>query len=41
MNGCTSCSHLGLCLGNQKLIDEQLVRIPGAADLDWLDRFSE
>ena len=41
MNGCTNCSHLGLCLDNQKLIDDQLVRQPGAADLDWLDRFAE
>jgi hypothetical protein len=41
MNGCMSCSHLGLCLDNQKLIDDQLVRQPGAADLDWLDRFAE
>jgi hypothetical protein len=36
-NGCTSCAHLGLCLGNQPLIDEQLTRQPGASDLDWLE----
>ena len=36
-NGCTSCAHLGLCLGNQKLIDTNLIRRPGASDLDWLD----
>ena len=36
-NGCTSCAHLGLCLGNQKLIDTNLIRRPGANDLDWLD----
>lgn len=36
-NGCTSCAHLGLCLGNQKLIDTNLIRRPGAGDLDWLD----
>jgi hypothetical protein len=36
-NGCVSCSHLGLCLGNQKLIDSNLIRTPGAHDLAWLD----
>lgn len=37
MNGCTSCAHLGLCLGTQPLIDSKLLRQPGASDLDWLD----
>lgn len=37
MNGCTSCAHLGLCLGNQTLIETQLTRQPGASDLDWLE----
>jgi PD-(D/E)XK nuclease superfamily len=37
MNGCTSCAHLGLCLANQPLIDQQLTRRPGASDLDWLE----
>ena len=36
-NGCMSCSHLGLCLENQQLIDKNLIRRPGASDLDWLD----
>ncbi len=36
-NGCVSCSHLGLCLHNQELIDSTLIRIPGAHDLAWLD----
>ena len=36
-NGCLSCSHLGLCLGDQKLIDSVLIRTPGANDLAWLD----
>ena len=36
-NGCVSCSHLGLCLNNQPLIDANLVRRPGAIDLDWLN----
>ena len=35
-NGCLSCAHLGLCLNNQPLIDANLIRQPGAADLDWL-----
>ncbi len=36
-NGCVSCPYLGLCLGNQQLVDAKLVRQPGASDLDWLD----
>ena len=41
MNGCTTCSHLGLCLGSQHLIDSKLIRSAGASDLDWLDQFEE
>jgi hypothetical protein len=36
-NGCTSCSHIGLCLDNQKLIDLNLIRTSGGNDLAWLD----
>ncbi len=36
-NGCVSCSHLGLCLGNEQLIAAKLIRKAGASDLDWLD----
>jgi hypothetical protein len=36
-NGCTSCSHLGLCLNDKKMVDLNLIRRPGASDLDWLD----
>jgi len=36
-NGCVSCPHLGLCLDNQQLIEANLIRRPGASDLDWLD----
>jgi hypothetical protein len=36
-NGCLSCSHLGLCLNNQQLVDANLIRKAGASDLDWLD----
>ncbi len=41
MNGCTSCAHLGLCLGSQPLVDSKLIRRPGASALDWLDQFEE
>ena len=36
-NGCVSCCHLGLCLGNEAMIQAKLIRQPGATDLDWLD----
>ena len=36
-NGCVSCPFLGLCLGDQQLIDAKLIRRPGASDLDWLN----
>ena len=36
-NGCISCPHLGLCLGNQQLIESKLIRRPGASDFDWLN----
>jgi PD-(D/E)XK nuclease superfamily protein len=36
-NGCLSCAHLGLCLNNRQLIDANLIRRPGASDLDWVD----
>ena len=41
MNGCTSCAQLGLCVGNQRLIDTQLIRRAGASDLDWLDQLED
>ena len=41
MNGCTSCSHLGLCLNNQQLIESGLIRRPGAHELDWLDQLAD
>ena len=40
-NDCVSCSHLGLCLNDQQLIDVNLVRKPGASDLDWLDELAD
>src|SRR6202008_1359960 len=36
-NGRLSWSHLGLCLDDQKLIDSNLIRTPGASNLAWLD----
>ena len=39
-NGCMSCPYLGLCLGNQTLIDAKLLRKPGAEERDWLDQLS-
>jgi hypothetical protein len=36
-NGCTRCSHIGLCLDDHKLIDANLIRTSGGNDLAWLD----
>jgi hypothetical protein len=36
-NGCVSCSHLGLCLDRPDLVTANLIRKPGANNLDWLD----
>jgi len=41
MNGCTSCSNLGLCLESQQFVDSNLVRRPAASDLDWLDHLTD
>ena len=40
-NGCVSCAHLGLCLGNEPLVSSKLIRQPGASDLDWLNVLDE
>jgi PD-(D/E)XK nuclease superfamily len=40
-NGCVSCPNLGLCLGDQRLIDANLIRTPGANDLAWLDELMD
>lgn len=37
-NACVSCTHLGMCLKNQRLIDSHLIRRPGAAAIDWLEQ---
>ena len=36
-NRCMSCSHLGLCLGNQELIAANLIRTAEVDNLAWLD----
>lgn len=38
-NGCTTCSHVGLCLADKSLIDRKLTRREGM-DLDWLDELA-
>jgi hypothetical protein len=40
-SGCVSCAQLGLCLGNQQLVDAKLIRRPGASDLDWIDQLDD
>lgn len=40
-NGCVSCPHLGLCLGNQSLIDGNLIRTSGGNALAWLDELMD
>lgn len=37
-NGGLSCPYLGHCLGRQDLVENKLIRRPGATDLDWLDQ---
>ncbi len=38
-NGCVSCAHVGLCLGQQELVDSKLIRrVTG--ELDWLDEIA-
>jgi PD-(D/E)XK nuclease superfamily len=40
-NGCVGCARLGICLGDQQLVDSKLIRRLGASDLDWIDQFEE
>jgi hypothetical protein len=35
-NGCVSCSHLGPRLDRPEIVAANLIRKPGASDLDWL-----
>lgn len=39
-NPCSSCPYVGLCLGQQQLVDVNLARRPGAEDLGWLDELN-
>jgi len=39
-NPCTTCPYVGLCLGQQEMIDVRLVRRPGAENLGWLDELN-
>jgi hypothetical protein len=36
-NPCVSCPYIGLCLGQQQLVDAALIRKPGVEHLGWLD----
>jgi len=36
-NACVSCAHLGLCLDKPELVAANLIRKPGANDLDWVN----
>src|SRR5215472_4997822 len=39
-NPCSSCPYVGLCLGQQPLVDVTLIRKPGAENLGWLDELA-
>ena len=39
-NPCSTCPYIGLCLGQQEIVDANLVRRPGAEDLGWLDELN-
>ncbi|MFZ0419950.1 MAG: PD-(D/E)XK nuclease family protein [Candidatus Sulfotelmatobacter sp.] len=39
-NPCSTCPYVGLCLGQQKIVDVSLVRRPGAEDFGWLDELN-
>jgi len=39
-NACSSCPYIGLCLGNQGLIEKALVRRPGAENLGVFDELT-
>ena len=40
-NGCVGCSDLGICRGDQRLLDSKLIHRAGASDLDWIDQFED
>jgi hypothetical protein len=39
-NPCSSCPYIGLCLGKQEMVENYLVRRPGAERLGWLDELA-
>ena len=39
-NPCSTCPYVGLCLRKQEMIDDAVVRRPGADSLDWLDELN-
>ena len=39
-NPCSTCPYVGLCLGQQQIVDQSLVRRPGAQDFGWLDELN-
>ena len=39
-NPCSSCPYVGICLGQQQLVNATLVRKPGAEHLGWLDELT-
>ena len=39
-NPCCTCPYVGLCLGQQQMVDVSLVRRPGAKDFGWLDELN-
>ena len=39
-NPCSTCPYVGLCLGQQHIVDHSLVRRPGAQDFGWLDELA-
>jgi len=39
-NPCSSCPYVGLCLGKREMADANLIRRPGAENLDWIDELN-
>ena len=39
-NPCSTCAYVGLCLGQQEMVDVNLVRRTGAEDFGWLDELN-
>jgi hypothetical protein len=39
-NPCTTCPYVGLCLGQKRMVEDGLVRRPGAEDFGWIDELN-